>query len=316
MSPAPGRGRCRSSALRGIVTVLNTPFTEADTVDYGALALHATRALNAGVAGFLVPAMAAEVGQLSDDERSGMVQAVVEAVRGRVPVVGGASAGTQAERLRNAERLAALGCDVVLVSQPYVSVDQYIREIGEIAAACSLPLMIQDWDATGSGVPIPAIVAACDAVEQLKYLKVETVDAGRKYTALKRATGGSLHVSGGWAVAQLIEALDRGVDAFMPTALHGVYVGIVARYHAGNRDAAVSLFRQVLPILAFANQNLELSIHFFKHLLWRQGIYPTPGLRSPATQPDEYQRRIMDELVELATALEADATPGKRFNLG
>jgi 4-hydroxy-tetrahydrodipicolinate synthase len=296
--------------VRGIVTVLNTPFTETDSVDYQALALHAARALDAGVAGFLVPAMAAEVARLTDDERSGMVQAVLEAVARKIPVVGGASAGTQPERLRNAERLAALGCDVVLVSQPYVSEEQYIREIGEIAAACGLPLMIQDWDAAGSGVPVPAILAACDAVPQLRYLKVETADACRKYTALKRATDGRLHVSGGWAVAQLIEALDRGVDAFMPTALHAVYVGIVARYHAGERDAAIALFRRVLPILAFANQNLELSIHFFKHLLWRQGIYPTPKLRSPATQPDEYQRRIMDELVELAITLEDDVARG------
>lgn len=294
--------------LRGIVTVLNTPFTETDAVDYDALALHATRALDAGVAGFLVPAMAAEVGKLTDDERLGMVRTVVEAVHHRVPVIGGASAGTQVERLRNAERLAALGCDVVLVSQPYLSEEQYVREIGEVAAACGLPLMIQDWDAAGPGVPIPAIVAAFDTVDQLHYLKVETIDAGRKYTALKHATDGRLHVSGGWAVAQLIEALDRGVDAFMPTALHSVYVGIVARYRAGDRDAAVALFRGVLPIVAFANQNLELSIHFFKHLLWRQGIYPTPRLRSPATLPDEYQQRIMDELVELAIALEGGAT--------
>jgi dihydrodipicolinate synthase/N-acetylneuraminate lyase len=290
--------------LRGIVTVLNTPFTETDAVDYAALARHATRAVEAGVAGFLVPALAAEVGKLTEDERHGMVRTVVETVRRQVPVIGGASAGTQAERLRNAERLAALGCDVVLVSQPYVSQEQYVREIGEIAAASGLPIMIQDWDASGPGVPVPAIAAAFATVDRLKYLKVETADAGQKYTALKRATGGRLHVSGGWAVAQLIEALDRGVDAFMPTALHPVYVGIVDRYRAGDRDAAVALFRRVLPILAFANQNLELSIHFFKHLLWRQGLYPTPRLRAPASCPDEYQRRVMDELVELAVALE------------
>ncbi len=154
--------------------------------------------------------MAAEVATLTDEERLGMVSAVVGAIGRRIPIIAGASAASQAERLKNAGRLAAAGCDIVLLSQPYTSEEQYIREIGEIAAASGLPLMIQDWDATGSGVPIPAILAAFEAVDQQKYLKVETANAGQKYTALKRATGGQLHVSGGWAVTQLIEALDRG----------------------------------------------------------------------------------------------------------
>lgn len=292
--------------MQGIVTVLNTPFGENGGVDYGALARHAQVAADAGVAGILVPAMAAEVSKLAPDERDAMVRAVADALGGRIPVVGGASAPTQTERLRNAERLAALGCGVVLVSQPYESEAQYVREIGDVAAAAGLPVMIQDWDAAGSGVPIPAILAAFEAVSRFRYLKVETADAGHKYTALKRATGGRLHVSGGWAVSQLIEALDRGVDAFMPTALHRAYVGIFDLYRAGDREAAIALFRRVLPILAFANQNLEISIHFFKRLLWRQGIYPTPLLRDPAGLLDEFQERIADELIELAMTLDAE----------
>jgi 4-hydroxy-tetrahydrodipicolinate synthase len=237
-----------------------------------------------------------------------MVRAVVDALGSRIPVVGGASAPTQAERLRNAERLAGLGCDVVLVSQPYKSEATYIREIREVEQAAGRALMIQDWDAAGSGVPIPAILGAFEAVPEFRYLKVETADAGHKYTALKRATGGRLHVSGGWAVSQLIEALDRGVDAFMPTALHRAYVAIFDRYRAGDRSGAVELFRRLLPILAFANQNLEISIHFFKRLLWRQGIYPTPLLRNPSALLDKFQERIADELIELAMSLDAELT--------
>lgn len=292
--------------MRGIVTVLNTPFTEDDRVDFDALARHARLALETGVAGFLVPALAAEVGKLTFAEREGMVRAVVDAIGHRVPVIAGASAPTQAERLANAARLSRLGCDIVLVSQPYQSDEQYAREIAELGEASGLELMIQDWDATGPGVPVPAIVAAFEAVRQLKYLKVETADAGQKYTALKLATHGRLHVSGGWAVMQLIEALDRGVDAFMPTAMNPIYVRIVNLYRAGDRDAAVALFRRLLPILAFANQNLETSILFFKRLLWRQGVYPTPRLRAPAGSLDDYQARIADELIALAIALEAE----------
>lgn len=50
--------------LIGIVTVIITQFTSDDTIDYGALIHNVREALKAGVADFLVPAMASEVYKL------------------------------------------------------------------------------------------------------------------------------------------------------------------------------------------------------------------------------------------------------------
>lgn len=77
--------------LRGIVTVLNTPFTEENTVDAGALRLHVRVALAAGVAGFLAPAMASEVEKLTLAERDLFVDTVLDEVNGRAVVIGGAA---------------------------------------------------------------------------------------------------------------------------------------------------------------------------------------------------------------------------------
>jgi len=63
--------------LRGIVTVLNTPFTAADELDAGALRRHVRVALTAGVAGFLEPAMASEVEKLTAAERDLFVDPVL-----------------------------------------------------------------------------------------------------------------------------------------------------------------------------------------------------------------------------------------------
>ncbi len=293
-------------ALKGIVTSLNTPFASDGSVALAGLARHVEVALDAGVVGFLVPALAAEVQKLAPDERDAIVRTVVATAGGRASVVGGASAPTQAERCRHAGRLAELGCDIVLVNMPFESQDQYVSDIAGVARAAGTPVMIQDWDASGSGAPLPAILAAFEAVDAFGYLKIETANAGQKYTALKQATGGKAHVSGGWAVMQLIEALDRNVDAFMPTAFNIVYVAILRKYAAGDRDGAIALFRRLLPVLAFSNQSLEISILFFKRLLWRQGIYPTPDLRAPAPAFDDYQLRVADELIALVIALEAE----------
>ena len=77
---------------------------------------------------------------------------------------------------------------------------------------------------------------------------------------LAEATGGKLHLAGGWAVTQMIEALDRGVHTMMPTGMHRAYVQIYDLYQAGKRDQAVELFNQIVPVLAFSNQHLDISV--------------------------------------------------------
>jgi dihydrodipicolinate synthase/N-acetylneuraminate lyase len=292
--------------LRGIVTVLNTPFAANDELDAGALRRHVRQALAAGVAGFLAPAMASEVDKLTPAERDLFVDTVLDEVRGRAVVIGGASAASPTERVRLARRLVTAGCDGVLVSIPYENDEQYSRAVREVADTSPPFLMLQDWDPHGYGVPVPTLVKLFETVEAVRAVKVEVVLAGRKYSELRAATGGRLHVSGGWAVMQMIEALDRGVQAFMPTALHPLYVRIYHLHTSGKRQAAIDLFNQVLPILAFANQHLDISIHFFKRLLFAQGIYPTPAVRPPILPFDDAHARMAQELIARACALEAE----------
>src|ERR1051325_7866153 len=91
--------------LRGIATVLNTPFTTSNEVDAAALQRHVRVALDAGVAGFLIPGMASEVDKLSPAERDLLVDTVLAEAKDRACVIGGASAATSTERVRLARRL-------------------------------------------------------------------------------------------------------------------------------------------------------------------------------------------------------------------
>jgi 4-hydroxy-tetrahydrodipicolinate synthase len=295
--------------LRGIITVLNTPFHADDTLDLDGLRQNVRHALDAGVVGFLVPAMASEVGKLSMAERESMVAAVIDENAGRATIIGGASAPTRQERLTVGRRLLALGCSGILVSLPYENDVQYRAEAEAVAALDPPLLMLQDWDPTGTGVPVPLIAQLFEDIPPFQCLKVEVTPAGPKYSAVLEATSGRLHVSGGWAVMQMIEALDRGVHAFMPTALHRVYTSIHRRYADRNREAARDLFDSVLPILAFSNQHLDISIHFFKRLLHAQGLYATSHVRQPILPFDPHQARIAQELITRAIALEEALTP-------
>lgn len=290
--------------LRGIVTVLNTPFTAENTPDLPGLACNVENAIQAGVAGFLAPAMASEVSALSEDERAAVVETTVTTARGRVPVIGGASATDQAGRIAAAATLMEIGCTGILVSIPFTDETAYTRDVEALAALNPGFLMLQDWDANGYGLPVPLIVRLFDSIPAFQCLKIEVVPAGPKYTEVLDATGGQLHVSGGWAVSQMIEGLDRGVHAFMPTGMHPIYTAIYRRYMEGDRDGARALFEELLPVLAFSNQHLDISIHFFKRLLHAQGVYATHGVRSPKVRFDAVHERVANGLIQRVIALE------------
>ena len=194
--------------LSGIVTVLNTPFSADESIDFQAQKRNVNEAMKAGVAGFLVTVMASEVYSLSETGRIQMVEA-------------------------------------------------------------------------------------------FRCHKIETVPSGVKYSRKPELTGGRLNVSSGWAVSRMIEGMNRGVHAFMY-----IYTYICRLFDAGNEEEAESLFYNMLPVLAFSNQHLDRSIHFFKRLLYRQGIYPAILVRKNTLLFDEIHRKMADRHIDYIIQLE------------
>lgn len=290
--------------VRGIITVLNTPFDAYGKLEEQALRLHVRMAMQAGVAGFLVPAMASEVYKLSMDERLKMVSIVTEESCGEVPVFAGAGETDHLKRLEIVKKYMEMGCRHVLLQIPFINEELFREQFREVASLGPEVIMLQDWDASGYGLSDELILELFDEVEAFRCLKIETVPAGIKYSRLLSLTEGRLHLSGGWAVTQMIEALQRGVHAFMPTGMHFIYTAIYNAFISGDEAGAEALFQELLPVLAFSNQHLDISIHFYKRLLYRQGIYSTPDVRTPILSFDDYHENIADKLILQVMAME------------
>ncbi|GAB3016717.1 dihydrodipicolinate synthase family protein [Cyclobacterium sediminis] len=284
--------------LKGIVTVLNTPFTKHDKIDFESLKRNVNEALKAGVAGFLVPAMAAEVYKLTATERQKMLALVLETVEDRVPVIGGAGEQDLSKSKTLLKSYLALGCRNVLFQIPFVDKQKFQKHFMELADLSPEMIMLQDWDATGAGLPDELICELFDEVPTFRCLKIETVPAGPKYSRILKLTQGKLNVSGGWAVSQMMDGLHRGVHAFMPTGMHWIYTKIYRHFEMGETKEAEALFKTILPVLNFSNQSLDLSIHFFKRLLYRQGIYTQPTVRFPIAPFDGEQQKQADLLID------------------
>tara|TARA_R110002050_G_scaffold110384_1_gene222557 strand:- start:19861 stop:20820 length:960 start_codon:yes stop_codon:yes gene_type:complete len=290
--------------LKGIVTVLNTPFTALDTIDPIALKNNVLQAVEAGVAGILVPAMAAEVYKLSQTERLRMLSLVLETVGDKVPVIGGAGEQDLSKSKELLKAYLDIGCKNTLFQIPFANDSQFRNHFMELAALDPEMIMLQDWDATGYGLSDELIVDLFEKVAAFKCLKIETVPAGPKYSRILKLTQGKLNLSGGWAVTQMMEGLQRGVHAFMPTGMHFIYTTIYRLFEEGRMVEAEALFEKIVPVLAFSNQHLDISIHFFKRLLYRQGIYNTPKVRRPIMPFDALHQKLADRHIDRILQLE------------
>ena len=296
--------------LSGIISVLQTPFTLAGEIDFESLAKLIESAIEDGVHGFLAPAVASEVGKLSPIERLQLVGEIACVVNHRVPLIVGASSDNPEESQAMAARAIEVKADAYLVAVPlalYSQADRIVPYFSKVAPECDLPLVIQDLEWNGPGLTLEMIGRLKEALPTLAGLKIETVPAGPKYTAVREAFGDDFFIAGGWAVQQWIEALDRGVDALMPeSSMIRVYAEILARYRDNRRDSALELFRRLLPVLAYTNQEINASIAFFKRLLVRRGIFRYDVMRTSRFAWDEYNSRIADELIDLYLELESE----------
>lgn len=292
--------------LRGIVPSMNTPFLQDGNIDLVGIRRSVDAVVQAGVAGMLILAVAGETGSLTLAEKRLVARTFLDQAADRVPVIVGCSSPEQADRLALAGMARELGAPVMLCQAPAGQQGEaLVVQMTALADVGPPVLMLQDLDFAGPGLPLADILLLRQQLPAFRCLKIEVALPGPKYSAVLAATQGSLHVSGGWAAAQMMEALHRGVHAFIPTAMDTIYVAIYRHFHAGDVAGARALHEQLAPVLAFSNQHLDTSIRFFKHLRHREGLFATPLCRAGVRPLDDHQMRELEINVERVLTIQA-----------
>jgi 4-hydroxy-tetrahydrodipicolinate synthase len=305
------KGDVCGNCPRGVVVSLNTPFDELGRIDFRSLERLLEFHLSEDVGGFLVPAQAAEVLSLTPEERISIVTMVREVTRGRTVVIAGATAASVQESLTMAQHAVQIGCEGVLSEPPIgmpLEFEPLLGYFEEVARIGPPFLMIQDLDWRGSGMPIELIGRLFEALPTFRCIKIEVKLAGPKYSAVLSATDGRLRVAGGWAALQMIEALDRGVDTFMNTAMARFYRAVIDAYGSGDRTLAIQQFRDILPVLAFTRQHLDISIAFHKRLFHHLNIFASAYVRKPSVRWDSFHERQCADLLSYIDGLYESTT--------
>lgn len=296
--------------MKGIVPSLNTPFDAAGALDRVSLRRLVDYTVNAGCGGMLGLAVAGEHATLSLSEKRAFIETVTEANAGRIPFIVSVTASDTRFSIELAETAISTGASGVCVQLPdELDLHGKLDFLQALAQQEPELLMVQDLDWTGPGLALDEIVFLFDKVARFSWLKIETQQPGPKYSAVLKATDGGLNVCGGWAVTQLMDALARGVNAFIPTGMERVYVTIYRSYENGDVAAARALFERLLPILNFSNQHIDTSIRFFKDLRKAEHLFDTNFCRTAAAGFGSVNQTEAKHALNAALTLMHDVAP-------
>ena len=288
-----------SSAIRGVVPILVTPFHLDGSIDEESLASLIEFNIAAGVHGLGV-ALGSEVFKFNEAERAQITRAVVQSVNRRVPVIINSGAAGTDLAVFYSKAAEAAGADALMVIPPSfmpASAEEIFDYYRAIDAAVGIPIILQD--VPQGPVPPGLALRIADACRNVKYIKVETQPVTSKVQAMASAVGERLTIFGGAGGSYFIEEMRRGAHGTMPFCSQPAdFVAVWDAFQAGDELAARARFdATIMAVNRLGNQGGDIFYATHKQLLVRRGIIRTALVRSPTTAIDAITQREIDELL-------------------
>jgi len=239
---------------KGVIPALTTPFAPDLSVDHSFLAEHATWLADEGCTGFVAGGSLGEGATLSAAEKAAVLETLVRAVGGRVPILCGVSALGTAEAVALAERAEATGCRGLMVLPPYVYSTDWREMKAHVAAvlrATKLPCMLYNNPVAYGTDFLPEHIAELAAeFPTLEAVKESSTDV-RRLTAIRALVGDRLHLLVGVddAIVEGVAAGARGWIAGLVNAFPRESVALYRWALEGKHEEAAALYRWFLPLL-------------------------------------------------------------------
>jgi 4-hydroxy-tetrahydrodipicolinate synthase len=159
--------------FEGVYTALVTPFRDGG-LDEPALRAHIERQIDAGIDGLVPCGSTGESATLSHAEHRRVVELVVEAAAGRVPVMAGTGSNNTREAIELTRHAREAGASSALLISPYYNKPTQqgiVEHYGAIADATGLPLVVYNIPGrTGSNIQ-PETLAQLASIEHVVGVK-------------------------------------------------------------------------------------------------------------------------------------------------
>ncbi len=290
------------TAFEGVFSVLPTPFTPGDGVDHASLRRVIDLYLGAGVDGVTALGVTSETARLSERERAEVLETIVSHVRGRVPVVVGATAEGTTLCLEYARAARAAGAAAVMVSpprMPKLNSEAVVRHFATLASGVDIPIVVQDYPpVSGYAMEAELLVRIAREIPSARTIKLEDAPTPFKTARiLEKAEGLELRIFGGLGGVFLLEELLAGATGAMTGfAYPEILVEIVRLFRGEKRDEAADLFYQSVALMRFEFQE-GIGMAIRKEVLRRRGAIAHAAVRMPAPQLDASTRDALDRVL-------------------
>lgn len=292
---APEPGAADPLSLHGVVPPTLTCFDDDGALDTETTAEHARYVVDGGATGVFPLGTNGEFPLLTPDERTQVVEAVVDAVGDEVPVIAGVGAPGTRQTVAHAERAADAGADgLVVVSPFYFPVDDrgHVQHVRRVAETVDLPIYVYHIPSkTGNSLSHDALadLAAVDGVAGLKDSSKDVPWLGQAIDDTPDLT----FLAGSDSL--LVPGLDLGCTG-MVSAVANVFPGLVVdlydAYDAGDRERAKDLQSVVYDVRSALKRGPYMAGVKTALSIIDEGPDPGP-LREPLRTMDDADREAL-----------------------
>lgn len=291
--------------FHGVFPYLVSPIDAAGAVRREPLARLCDDLIAAGVHGLTPLGSTGEFAYLTWDQKQAVVETVVEAARGRVPVVAGVAATTTNEAEQQARRFEEMGCTGILaIMEAYFPVgdEGTYAYFKSIADAVSLPIVLYtNPNFQRSDLTLPVIERLAE-IDTVRYIKDASSNTGRLLSIINRV-GDRMKVFSASAHIPAAVMLIGGVGWMAGPAclVPRQSVALYDLCRAGNWDEAMAAQRDLWALnQAFARYNLAACV---KGGLELQG-YEVGAPLPPQAPLSEEGRQVLRNLLGTLGALD------------
>jgi 4-hydroxy-tetrahydrodipicolinate synthase len=286
----------------GSIVALVTPMSEGGALDLGALDALVEWHVEAGTAAIAPVGTTGESPTVTMAENCALIERVVRAANGRVPVIAGTGANATAEALELTRSARESGADAAMLVAPYYNrptQEGLRRHYLTVADAVDMPLLLYNVPPRTASDLQPETVVALSRHPNIVGIKDASGDASRVHRILDHADEGFCFLSGEDALTRTLMHLGAhgtvSVTAnVVPERMAAFCAAMAALGEQGAAERARALDAELQPL--HAALFCETSPSPVKWALHRMGRIP-PGIRLPLLPLSEAQRPRLESVL-------------------
>jgi dihydrodipicolinate synthase/N-acetylneuraminate lyase len=257
--------KAMTSRWSGVFPAITTQIKKDGALNLDATARHADALINSGVSGLIFLGSLGENQAMIPPEKHEVIEAMVKAVNGRVPVLSGVAESSTSEGIRYARDCEKLGLDGLMLMPPMLykgDPRETMTYFRAVARSTGLPIMIYNNPISYANDITPEMFALLGEIKNFVALK-ESSGNSRRITDIINIVGDRYAIFTG-VDDLLLEAAILGIDGWV--AGSGIAFPTENQYlwdltRAGEWDKARQIYRWFTPLL-----HLDTHVKFVQYI--------------------------------------------------